>query len=124
MSFSADLACFEAKAISLRRGRRSIWEEANWRIQGPYGDSWVQRNWKKFDAGHAGGSSYSKFRGASFSMGENQISPDSWMTQIALAAPWAEVPSHLTLSEAIAFHGRFDSSKGDLHWMHFREGWA
>ena len=118
MSFSADLACFEAKAISLRRGRRSIWEEANWRIQGPTVILGSNGTGKSSTLAMLAGHLTPNSGVLSFSLGENQISPDVWMTQIALAAPWAEVPSHLTLAEAIAFHGTFrQPRKGDLHWI-------
>ena len=118
MSFNADLACFEAKELSLRRGRRSIWEEANWRIQGPTVILGSNGTGKSSTLAMLAGQLAPNSGVLTFSMGENQISPDSWMTRVSLAAPWVEVPSHLTLSEAIAFHEAFRQPRqGELHWV-------
>ena len=99
-------------------------EEANWRIQGPTVILGSNGTGKSSTLAMLAGHLTPNSGVLSFSLGEkNQISPDAWMTQIALAAPWAEVPSHLTLAEAIAFHGTFrQPRKATSIGLHFSRG--
>jgi ABC-type multidrug transport system ATPase subunit len=45
------------------------------------------------------------------------ISDTSWARRVALAAPWCTPPQHLTLEQALQFHGTFRESRtGQLGW--------
>ena len=94
-----------------------VWDNATWSLQGPCAI---------VGANGSGSSTLALLAG--------QVAPDTgslrletdlgtveaerWMTSVSLAAPWMALPKHLTLQEALTFHGTFRTSRqGALGWQ-------
>lgn len=108
-------AKFRANQLSLKRGVRVIWANASWEITGPTAILGSNGTGKSSTLAMLAGQLSPDAGDLTFQANGMPIQPESWMTQISLAAPWLDLPLHLTLEEALRFHGAFRSARdGDL----------
>lgn len=111
------LATFRAEQLSLRRGARVIWDNANWEITGPTAILGSNGAGKSSTLAMLAGQLSPDSGDLVFRTNGEPIQAESWMTQISLASPWLDLPSHLTLEEALRFHGTFRREReGGLGW--------
>jgi ABC-type multidrug transport system ATPase subunit len=117
MKDSGTLASFKAEQLSLKRGARVIWDNANWEITGPTAILGSNGTGKSSTLAMLAGQLSPDAGDLVFRANGEPIEAESWMTQVSLAAPWLDLPSHLTLEEAVRFHGAFRTAReGDLGW--------
>ena len=111
------LATFRAEQLSLRRGARVIWDNANWEITGPTAILGSNGTGKSSTLAMLAGQLSPDSGDLVFRTNGEPIEAESWMTQISLASPWLDLPSHLTLEEALRFHGTFRQEReAGLGW--------
>lgn len=117
MKDSGTLASFKAEQLSLKRGARVIWETASWEIEGPTAILGSNGTGKSSTLAMLAGQLSPDSGELAFLAKGTPVESESWMTQVSLAAPWLDLPSHLTLEEAVRFHGAFRTAReGDLGW--------
>lgn len=114
---SVELAAFQAKDLTLRRGHHVVWKDATWRLEAPTVILGKNGQGKSSTLAMLAGQ-LSPIQGElSLVHGGQDIAPDAWMTSISLAAPWASTPGHLNLSQTLAFHSQFRTPRsGPRHW--------
>ncbi len=105
------LAQFRANNLSLRAGKRLIWEDANWAIQGHTviggGNGSGKSTTLKLLAGQ-----WAPYQGTmGLEVDGHEVAPERWMAAIGLAAPWSALPSQLSLEEAMRFHETFQTPR-------------
>jgi ABC-type multidrug transport system ATPase subunit len=111
------LATFRADRVSLKRGARVIWEDASWSISGPTVLLGANGSGKSSTLAMLAGQLAPDQGLLEFRQGQRALSEDEWMKHVTLAAPWMELPGHLTLLEALDFHGTFRTPRtGELGW--------
>ena len=121
-STSSTAPQFAAKGLTLNRGGKRIWADASWNIQ---------RYTALLGANGAGKSSTLTMLAGQLSPDAGSltlridgadVTPEAWMRQVTLAAPWLTLPSHLSLPQALAFHSAFRSPRpGGLSWENLIE---
>ena len=120
MDSPSPLASFKARNLCLRRGAREIWNNAAWDIAGPTAILGPNGSGKSSTLSLIAGQLSPDSGTVDFLCQGNRITEEHWMTQVSIAAPWVELPAHLTLEEAIAFHAAFRTSRpGELSWNAF-----
>ncbi|MDA0940362.1 MAG: ATP-binding cassette domain-containing protein [Bacteroidetes bacterium] len=117
MKDSGTLASFKAEQLSLKRGARVIWDNANWEITGPTAILGSNGMGKSSTLAMLAGQLSPDAGDLVFRANGEPIEAESWMTRISLASPWLDLPSHLTLEETLRFHGTFRREReGGLGW--------
>ena len=104
-------ATFRANRLSLKRGVRVIWDDATWELSGPSAILGVNGSGKSSTLAMMAGQLSPDAGKLQLEFNERPVPAETWMTQVSLAAPWVELPNHLTLEEAVTFHGMFRSSR-------------
>ena len=95
---------FEATGLTLNRGGKRIWADASWNIQGytallganGAGKSSTLNMLAGQLSPDAGSVTLFRVHGA-------DVTPEAWMRQVTLAAPWLTLPTHLTLASSRGF---------------------
>ena len=105
MSTPSPLASFHATDLELRRGRRLIWEDASWTVQGATTLVGANGQGKSSTLRMLAGQLAPTSGTLSFRAADGEVSVEAWMTRCSVAAPWLNLPGHLTLDEAMSFHG-------------------
>ncbi|HAI00547.1 MAG TPA: ABC transporter ATP-binding protein [Flavobacteriales bacterium] len=117
MSNPSPLASFHATDLELRRGRRLIWEDASWTVQGATTVVGANGQGKSSTLRMLAGQLTPTSGTLSFRAADGEVSVEAWMTRCSVAAPWLNLPGHLTLDEAMSFHGVYRTPRpGPLHW--------
>lgn len=110
-------ASFRADQLSLKRGARVIWDNANWEISGATALLGANGTGKSSTLAMLAGQLSPDEGDLVFRANGEPIEAESWMTRVSLAAPWLNLPSHLTLEEALRFQEAFRTAReGDLGW--------
>lgn len=118
MTTSPNLATFLAEGLSLRRGTKVVWDNATWSIQGPCALVGANGSGKSSTLALLAGQVAPDAGSLSLKTDVGAVEAENWMTSVSLAAPWMALPKHLTLQEALTFHGTFRTSrKGALGWQ-------
>ena len=118
MTTSPNLATFLAEGLSLRRGTKVVWDNATWSIQGPCALVGANGSGKSSTLALLAGQVAPDAGSLSLKTDVCAVEAENWMTSVSLAAPWMALPKHLTLQEALTFHGTFRTSrKGALGWQ-------
>ena len=105
MSTPSPLASFHATDLELRRGQRLIWEDASWTVQGATTLVGANGQGKSSTLRMLAGQLAPTSGTLSFRAADGEVSVEAWMTRCSVAAPWLNLPGHLTLDEAMSFHG-------------------
>lgn len=117
MATSTNLAVFRAEKVTLKRGNRVIWDRSSWDLQGSVALLGSNGSGKSSTLAMLAGQVAPDSGGLTLMQQDQPVDQDRWMTQISLCAPWLELPNHLTLSEALNFHGTFREPRQDgLNW--------
>lgn len=110
-------ASFRADQLSLKRGARVIWDNVNWEISGATALLGANGTGKSSTLAMLAGQLSPDEGDLVFRANGEPIEAESWMTRVSLAAPWLDLPSHLTLEEALRFQEVFRTAReGDLGW--------
>ena len=118
MSTSPQFAKFFADGLSLRRGTRVIWDKASWTLQGASAIAGANGSGKSSTLALLAGQVAPDAGNLRLETSLGDVGAEQWMTSVSLAAPWASLPRHLTLQEALTFQGTFRTSRaGDLGWQ-------
>ena len=113
---------FVATGLTLNRGRTRIWEDASWNIQGYSVLLGANGAGKSSTLTMLAGQLSPDTGSLAFEIEGVNVTPEAWMRQVTLAAPWVALPSHLTLSQALDFHSTFRSPRqGELSWENLVE---
>lgn len=116
------LPLFEAKNLTLHRGKRRIWENGHWTIQGYTTILGANGSGKSSTLALLAGQIAPDAGELSFHCQNAAVTPEQWMTHVVLSAPWASVPTHLTLTQILSFHSTFRASREDaLGWASLLE---
>ena len=108
---ASPLAKFRAHKLSLRAGRRLIWKDAHWAIQGHTIVGGSNGSGKSTTLKMLAGQ-WAPYEGTlTFDVDGQAVAPEQWMTAIGLAAPWSAIPSQLSLDEALRFHETFQTPR-------------
>lgn len=98
---------FQANRLSLRAGRKMIWDDANWELSGHVLIAGANGTGKSTTLKLLAGQ-WAPTRGTlTLTIDNEAVHPDKWMGRMGLAAPWCSMPSQLTLTEAVEFHQTF-----------------
>ena len=117
MSSPSSLASFLATDLELRRGQRVIWEDASWTVQGATTLIGANGQGKSSTLRMLAGQLAPTSGTLSFRAADGELSVETWMTRCSIAAPWLNLPGHLTLEEAMSFHSVYRTPRtGPLHW--------
>lgn len=118
MTTSPNLATFLAEGLSLRRGTRVVWDNATWSLQGPCAIVGANGSGKSSTLALLAGQVAPDTGSLRLETDLGTVDAERWMTSVSLAAPWMALPKHLTLQEALTFHGTFRTSRqGALGWQ-------
>ena len=110
-------AQFEATGLTLNRRGKRIWEDASWSIHGYTALLGANGAGKSSTLNMLAGQLSPDAGSLVFRIQGEEVAGDAWMRQVTLAAPWLALPSHLTLSQAVAFHSMFRTPReGSLSW--------
>lgn len=110
-------ATFQANQLSFSRGNRKIWDKATWAMQGPSAILGANGSGKSSTLALLAGQVAPDQGELCFTSEGAPLDSEQWMTAISLAAPWVELPNHLTLEETLTFHGMFRSPRtGNMGW--------
>ena len=110
-------ASFHATDLELRRGRRLIWKDESWTMQGATTLVGANGQGKSSTLRMLAGQLAPTSGTLSFHAVDGEVSVEAWMTRCSVAAPWLNLPGHLTLDEAMSFHGVYRTPRpGALHW--------
>ena len=121
MSDLARHSSFQAHRVTLKRGARVIWSDAMWSLQGFTALVGENGSGKSSTLAMLAGQVAPDEGRLQFQIQGQDIGENDWMTHVTLAAPWVSLPSHLTLDEMLAFHGRLaphakGTSDGTHRW--------
>ena len=121
-STSSTAPQFVAAGLTLNRGGKRIWEDASWNIQGYTALLGANGAGKSSTLTMLAGQLSPDAGSLAFQIEGADVTHEAWMRQVTLAAPWLALPSHLTLSQALAFHSTFRSPRhGELSWENLAE---
>ncbi len=110
-------ATFQANQLSFSRGNRKIWDKATWAMQGPSAILGANGSGKSSTLALLAGQVAPDQGELCFTSEGTPLDSEQWMTAISLAAPWVELPNHLTMEETLTFHGMFRSPRtGNMGW--------
>ena len=116
-STSSTTPQFVATGLTLSRGGARIWEGASWNIQGYTALLGANGAGKSSTLTMLAGQLSPDAGTLTFHVEGGEVAPEAWMRQVTLAAPWLALPSHMTLSQALAFHSAFRSPRqAALSW--------
>ena len=101
-STSSTAPQFSATGLTLNRGKR-IWADASWNIQGYTALLGANGAGKSSTLTMLAGQLSPDAGSLTFKIEGADVTPEAWMRQVTLAAPWLALPSHLTLSQALNF---------------------
>ena len=113
----SNLAKFQANKLSLRAGRKMIWDDATWELCGHVVVAGANGAGKSTTIQLLAGQ-WAPTRGTlTLSIDGKSVPSHFWMSRMGLAAPWCSMPSQLTLAEALEFHRTFHSPRqGTSSW--------
>ena len=118
MATSPNFATFLAEGLSLRRGTRVVWDNATWSLQGPCAIVGANGSGKSSTLALLAGQVAPDEGSLRLKTHLGAVEAERWMTSVSLAAAWMALPKHLTLQEALTFHGTFRTSRqGNLAWQ-------
>lgn len=118
MATSPNFATFLAEGLSLRRGTRVVWDNATWSLQGPCAIVGANGSGKSSTLALLAGQVAPDAGSLRLETHLGAMEAECWMTSVSLAAAWMALPKHLTLQEALTFHGTFRTSRqGNLAWQ-------
>ena len=118
MATSPNFATFLAEGLSLRRGTRVVWDNATWSVQGPCAIVGANGSGKSSTLALLAGQVAPDAGSLRLETHLGAMEAERWMTSVSLAAAWMALPKHLTLQEALTFHGTFRTSRqGNLAWQ-------
>lgn len=121
-STSSTAPQFAATGLTLNRGGKRIWADASWNIQGYTALLGANGAGKSSTLTMLAGQLSPDAGSLTFQFEGADVTPEAWMRQVTLAAPWLALPSHLTLSQALDFHSAFRSPRqGGLSWENLIE---
>lgn len=108
---------FQARDLTLRRGNRLVWDCAQWTLEGTTAIVGANGSGKSSTLKMLAGQLAPDEGSLSLTLKGRHREGADWMTCCSLAAPWAGIPRHLNLREALNFHGHFRTSRVDgLGW--------
>jgi ABC-type multidrug transport system ATPase subunit len=108
---------FQARDLTLRRGNRLVWDRAQWTLEGTTAIVGANGSGKSSTLKMLAGQLAPDEGSLSLNVKGYQREEANWMTCCSLAAPWAGIPRHLNLREALNFHGHFRTSRVEgLGW--------
>lgn len=110
-------ATFVAHDLTLRRAQQRIWTNASWKVEGYTAVVGGNGSGKSSTLAMLAGQLAPDAGALTMNVDGETISDTSWARRVALAAPWCTPPQHLTLEQALQFHGTFRTSRtGQLGW--------
>ena len=110
-------ATFVAHDLTLRRAQQKIWTTASWKVEGYTALVGANGSGKSSTLAMLAGQLAPDAGALTMNVDGETISDTSWARRVALAAPWCAPPQHLTLEQALQFHGTFRKSRpGQLSW--------
>ena len=110
-------ATFVAHDLSLRRAQQRIWTNASWKVEGYTAVVGANGSGKSSTLAMLAGQLAPDAGALTMNVDGETISDTSWARRVALATPWCTPPQHLTLEQALQFHGTFRTSRtGQLGW--------
>ena len=104
---------FRADKLTLRRGSQLIWNEATWELHGHAAILGANGSGKSSTLSMLAGQLMPDSGTLTWSLGQQHVSPEQWMTSLSLSAPWSRLPSQMTVNEALTFHGAFRPFRPD-----------
>ena len=121
-STSSTAPQFAATGLTLNRGGKQIWADASWNIQGYTALLGANGAGKSSTLTMLAGQLSPDAGSLTLQIDGADATPEAWIRQVTLAAPWLTLPSHLSLPQALAFHSAFRNPRpGGLSWENLIE---